>query len=91
MRVPDRITIPSHVVCEVLDGEAVLLNLHSGIYFSLNSTGTRAWQLLQQLGDTEAVLTEVARHSGATGERTRDDLLGWLAELEHNGLIERGT
>ena len=31
-----------------LTGEAVILNLRSGQYFSLNDVGTRIWNLIQE-------------------------------------------
>lgn len=47
----------AHVVTEVLDGEAVLLNLESGRYYTLNPTGTRMWQLLCEMHEPQKVLT----------------------------------
>ena len=32
----------------VLEGEAVILSLHDGIYYGLNSVGLRIWELIQQ-------------------------------------------
>ena len=52
-------------VFEVLDGEAVILNLEEGIYYNLNETGPIIWKLLSddvpsdQL--TEAFLPEEGR------------------------------
>ena len=52
--------VPGDVVAEILDGEAVLLNLTSGVYFGLNETGTRMWQLLQAYGDIPQVVERMA-------------------------------
>jgi len=42
----DSIIIPDDVLFRELDGEAVLLNLKTGIYFGLNPVATRMWQLI---------------------------------------------
>lgn len=53
--VPVRLSIPDDVIFEVLEDEAVLLKLNSGIYFSLNKTGTVAWRLIEEWGDLDRV------------------------------------
>ncbi len=35
-----------HVLCRIVEDEAVLLDLDSGQYYGLNNVGTRIWQLL---------------------------------------------
>src|SRR5688572_30393353 len=44
------VTITPEVVFKELRGEAVLLDLASGIYFGLDETSTRLWQLLMSHG-----------------------------------------
>ena len=36
------------VQCSVLDGEAILLNLETGAYFTLNRAGTVTWELFDE-------------------------------------------
>src|SRR5437660_11811517 len=43
-----RVKINEEVLFQELQGEAVLLNLKSGVYLGLDSVGTRIWNLLQQ-------------------------------------------
>lgn len=86
---PALLRIPPHVACEVVDGEAVLLNLDTGIYFSLNPSGTLAWQALSQKGDPEQALVALrAGYPAAPAQLTRD-FAAWLSELEDNGLVIR--
>jgi hypothetical protein len=47
----------THVTWKVLEGEAVLLNLDTGVYFTLNVTGTAAWALI----DGRNSLAEITR------------------------------
>ena len=44
----DKATPDSDVIVTELDGEAVLLNLDTKLYFSLNATGVRIWKLLAE-------------------------------------------
>lgn len=59
--------IPSHVLYKTLDGEAVLVNLQSGEYFSLNPLGTQVWKALEEgkgpgeIGDKLVEKYEVSR------------------------------
>lgn len=43
-----RFTISDNVFSSEVDGEMVLLNLTSGIYFGLDPIGTRIWKLIEQ-------------------------------------------
>ena len=46
----DAVRVSEDVVFREIDGEAVLLELGTGIYFGLNEAGTRIWTLLQRDG-----------------------------------------
>ena len=45
-----RVRIQEDVLFQELQGEAVLLNLKTGVYLGLNPLGTRIWKLLQEDG-----------------------------------------
>ncbi len=79
--------IPDDVVFEVLEGEAVVLNLETGIYFTLNEVGTRIWQLIEEHGDLvkvrEAMISEYE-----VGEEALDrDIEALMRELVDKGLV----
>ena len=86
-RVTRRLSVPENVVFEVLDGEAVLLNLTAGVYFGLNPTGTRVWELLREHptrdGIRRAMLEEFDVEPAAL-DRDLDELFG---ELLSRGLL----
>jgi len=74
-----------------LEREMVLLDPGSAEYFSLNQTGTRAWELLQtgmSVGDVCGVLAE---HFDVTPERVMEDLVPFLEELVASGLVRPGA
>jgi len=87
------LTLDSHVrinddvLFQELQGEAVLLNLKSGVYFGLDPVGTRIWQLFpdnERLADVaKAIVTEYE----VTEDRCATDLLALVADLEKQGLV----
>jgi hypothetical protein len=82
-----RVRVNDDVLFQELQGEAVLLNLKSGVYFGLDPVGTRIWQLFAD----HDLLTEVAQAIVAeyevAEERCAADLLTLVADLERQGLV----
>lgn len=70
-----------------LDGEGVVLNLSSGVYFGLNEVGTRIWQLIEQFGTLTAVHDAVVREFDVDGETAGRDLVELVSELAERGLV----
>jgi hypothetical protein len=71
-----------------LGGEAVILNLKSGVYHGLNEAGARIWNLIQQpkfVKDLKQVLLEEYE---VEPEVCMNDLLALLDNLKDAGLIE---
>jgi hypothetical protein len=79
--------VSSDVVFRELDGEGVILNLASGIYFGLDETGMRMWQLIDEHGRLDAVLARLCDEYDATPEIIERDLLRLASELSDNGLL----
>lgn len=78
------------MVGEVLDGEAVLLDLTSGKYFALNATATRMWQLLSEDGDPDTVVRALLAEVDTDEPTLRADLERLVADLVGRGiLVER--
>jgi hypothetical protein len=84
-----RYRIPPGVVSEVLDGEAVVLHADSGVYFSLNRSATRMWQLLCELGDAERICSALELEFDAGRADLAADLERLVTELESRGLLAR--
>jgi hypothetical protein len=82
-----RVAVADDVVYEVLDGEAVVLDLTSGTYFALNSTATRLWQLVERDGDVEKIL-EMMRAEYEVDPAVLDrDLRTLVDDLRAKGLL----
>jgi Coenzyme PQQ synthesis protein D (PqqD) len=76
------------VVWRDLQGESVLLDLKSGVYFGLDTVGTRIWTLLQAQSDLQAVLEELLREYEVTEETCASDLLNLVSLLAEKGLVQ---
>lgn len=72
----------------VLDGEAVLLNLANGYYYTLNRVGTAIWELFAERRPLHAVADEICRRFDVERERARDDLFALVIRLEREGLLQ---
>lgn len=84
------ISVPEHVAFEVVDGEAVLLDLKSGVYFTLNPSGTRVWQLLVELGDLAEVRAAMLAEFAVRAETLEADVDALLSQLVEKGLVALG-
>ena len=75
-----RVNTPT-VTHEIIDGEAVIINLDSGSYYSLVGVGATVWDLLYQRAPLNEIVTALANtHSGdaAEIERAVNDLTDQL-------------
>ena len=76
------------VVWRNLQGESVLLDLKSGVYFGLDAVGTRIWTLLQAHRDLQAVLQELLCEYEVSEEKCASDLLDLVSALAEKGLVQ---
>jgi len=75
------------VVSRDLEGEAIMLNLDSGVYFGLNEVGTRMWALIQEHGSLRKVFEVMQREYDVTPQTLESDLLRIVGELRAKGLV----
>ena len=78
------------VVFRELDGEAVLLNLDSGMYFGLDRVGTRIWQLLDAHHRLDKVIEELLEEYDVARETLEADVARLLGALLEKGLVVQG-
>ncbi len=82
--------IPDGILHQNLEGELVLLNLHTGVYFGLDSVGARTWELIHahQNLPLQQVLDALIGEYQVQREQCAADLLHLVARLEENRLLE---
>jgi hypothetical protein len=80
----------SHVVHETIDGEAILIHLVTGTYYSLDGIGAEVWGALVEGADREALLAAgEERYEGDRGEVVQG-LSGLVEKLLSEGLLIEG-
>ena len=75
------------VSCDV-GGEAAILQLASGVYYSLDAVGARIWALLQSPRSVREIRDTLVAEYDVPAERCERDLLGLLEALAAAQLID---
>jgi len=82
------VRICDDVLFHDLQGELVLLNLKTGVYFGLDCVGTRIWHLIREHGSLQKVRDSLLEEYAVTEARCEQDLLTLARRLRENGLLE---
>ncbi len=82
-----RVTVSGDVLFQELHGEAVLLNLKTGVYFGLDPVGTRVWHLLQAQARLSDLLLAMVAEYDVAEERCAEDLLALIAEMHAHQIV----
>ncbi len=83
-----KISIPEDVLFHEADDEAVLLNLVSGKYFSLDDVGTRMWLLMTKHGQLRIVHQALLEEYQVDPQQLEQDLLTLIDNLADHGLLQ---
>jgi coenzyme PQQ biosynthesis protein PqqD len=75
------------VLAEQVDGETVLLNLDSGMYFALNEVGARIWELCDGTRTVAEIVTSICEEYAAPEEVIRADVNELLSALSAEQLV----
>lgn len=75
------------VTWKALEGESVLLHLETGVYFTLNETGTAAWELFDGATSLTAIGEALCTRFDVLPEQSRQDLLELTHTLLDEGLV----
>lgn len=77
-----------HVVAEVIDGEAIVVNLDSGNYFSLRETAASIWQALVAGNTCPDVSRMIGRGYVGEPDAIKAAILTFIERLLKEGLIQ---
>lgn len=83
-----RIKVSEDQVSSYVAGEAVILNLKTGTYHSLNPVGARIWQLIQEPQMMRDILNTIVTEYDVDLSVCERDLQELLSQLESAQLIE---
>lgn len=82
-----RVVTGGNVLFQELQGEAVLLNLDTGIYIGLDRMATRMWQLMKEHGALTEVLRGIMDEFDVAEPRCAADILAFAHRLQDQGLL----
>jgi Coenzyme PQQ synthesis protein D (PqqD) len=83
-----RVLVPEAVVAREVDGETVLLNLDTGIYFGLDAVGTEIWRAIQLKGSLHDALAAVEGEYDVDRSVLSADLLQLVSRMLAKGLLQ---
>ncbi len=70
-----------------IDGDKVMMNLERGMYFSLNSVGSRIWDIIENPTTTDDIVKVLLNEYDIAEEECKEAVVSFLKGLEVNGLI----
>ena len=77
------------VTYRIIDGEAVILNLDNGYYYSLNEVGTRIWESIDKQKSLSEILSLLKEECQASEKQLKNDLMELVKDLEKEKLVEK--
>ena len=75
------------IVAKVMDGEAVIINLSSGVYYSIDHVGATMWEMIESSSSLEEVVTAILARYDVPQALARDDVLRLAGELLQHELV----
>lgn len=85
---PARLCINTpNVINEVMDGEAVIIDLASGDYYSLRGSGAFVWTAIEQQASTDEIVAAFVRTGAAPAAEVEAAVARLLEELTAEGLV----
>jgi hypothetical protein len=75
------------VVAKVMDGEAIIINLATGVYYSLDQVGAAVWAMIEENCCIEEIVTGVVARYDVTKDRAQGDILRLIGELLREDIV----
>ena len=73
--------LPDEIIWRIVDNEAVILNINTGFYFTLNGTGTDVWLELTKNMPVSSIIPMLSEKYGVTVEIIEKDISDILNDL----------
>jgi len=83
-----QISIAPGVTVQVLDGEAVILDVDTGRYFGLDDASTRMWDVVTAQGSIERACVKLLEEFDVEPPRLEHDLREFVEQLAEHGLVK---
>jgi hypothetical protein len=76
------------VAAKVIDGEAILINLTTGLYYSMGKVGGRVWSLIEQNCNTEDIAAAITTEYDVPAATAGSDVQALVTQLAAENLID---
>jgi hypothetical protein len=80
--------ISGDVIWTEVDGEVVILNTASGVYFSVGGVGTRIWSLIVEQLASEEIITRLLSEFEVEETQLKEDFNSIVSDLATEGLVD---
>lgn len=77
------------VAAKVLDGEAIMINLAKGTYYSLDEVGTLVWELIEREHTLGHITEVITRRFQVSPEAAGTDVQRLVEEMLDEGIVVR--
>jgi len=84
------VAVSEDAIFRELDGEAVVLNLETGMYYGLDPVGTAIWRAVEPRGTLRQAFERVVTDFAADPATVESDLIELAGNLLDRGLWVRG-
>jgi hypothetical protein len=75
------------VVGEIIDGEVMVINLDTGVYYSVTGVGAAVWPMLVGGATPREISDRVARHYGTDSASVERDVDAFIARLADEAIL----
>jgi hypothetical protein len=75
------------IVGKVMDGEAVIINLSNGIYYSIDQVGAAMWELIEQRYSLDEIAAAIVARYDVPRALAQDDAVRLGGELLQHELV----
>ena len=84
---------PKEVAWRIIDGEAYILDLNKGNYYTLDKIGTEMWCLLSEKMKFKDIAKKIMNNYDGEEKAIEEDLAHFIHKLKKKGLVhhERGV
>lgn len=75
------------LIATEMDGDIVMLNISTGLYYGVSGVGTRIWELLERPTNINELVQIISREYEVDEETCQKDLQVFLQDLLNQGAI----
>jgi hypothetical protein len=79
------------VAAKVIDGEAIIINLTTGVYYSMDGVGGRVWSLLEAHHSVDAIVEAICAGYSVPADVCRADVARLTSQLLEETLLATST